>query len=89
MKQIIYIAAFAFLGVLLQFLAHALIEIWYIGLLLRDFPRYGLGFSWEKWVLIHDVGTVIFFVAGAAFGFWQGRYWWQKIYVENHRWWRR
>ena len=90
MKKIIYIIAFTTLGILLQFLIHAGVEIWYIGLLLKDFPKYGFGLSWEQWFLIHTIGTVILFLAGTIFGLWQGRYWWQKIYVEHtlRRWFR-
>jgi hypothetical protein len=83
MKRFIYILAFTLLGILLQFLIHAGIEIWYIGLLLKDFSTYGLGLSWVNWVMIHDIGTVVLFFTGAIFGFWQGRYWWRKIYVEH------
>ncbi|OGF73205.1 hypothetical protein A2W54_01755 [Candidatus Giovannonibacteria bacterium RIFCSPHIGHO2_02_43_13] len=83
MKRLFYIASFIFLGILLQFLAHALIEVWYIGLLLSDFQRYGFGFTWSTWVLIHNVLTAVFFAAGAWIGYKEGVYWWQKIYEEN------
>lgn len=79
-KKKIYIAAFIFLGVLLQFLIHALIEIWYIDLLTNDFEKYSFGFSWPQWYIIHHIGSVILFIAGAVFGFWQGKFWWRKIY---------
>lgn len=84
MKKKIYIIAFTILGILLQFLIHAGIEIWYIGLLLSDFQKYSFGFSWQQWFIIHHIGTVILFIAGASFGFWQGKFWWRKIY-ENPR----
>ncbi|HDZ54357.1 MAG TPA: hypothetical protein ENI19_01610 [Candidatus Nealsonbacteria bacterium] len=80
MKKKIYIGAFTFFGILLQLLVHALVEIWYIGLLLRDFPQYSLGFSWSQWFIVHHIGTVILFIAGVMFGFWQGKFWWRKIY---------
>ncbi|MFH1187713.1 MAG: hypothetical protein V1688_02505 [bacterium] len=83
MKKKIYIIAFTFLGILLQLLIHALVEMWYIGLLLNNFSRYSLGFSWDQLYLIHYAGTIILFVAGALFGFWQGTYWWKKIYGEK------
>lgn len=76
----IYIIAFALLGILLQFLVHAGIEIWYIGLLVSDFGRYSFGFTWAQWVMIHNVATVVLYIAGAVFGYWQGRYWWKRIY---------
>jgi len=80
MKKIIYVFLFTFLGILVQFLIHALVEVWYIGLLLEDFPSYGLGFSWENWLMIHNVGAIILFLGGAILGFWQGKYWWKRIY---------
>ena len=83
MKKSVYILSFSALGVLVQFLAHAAIEMWYIGLLLKDFPRYGLGLAWEQWVMIHHVGTVVLFLGGAYVGYRQGRLWWRKIYEEH------
>ena len=80
MRKAAYIFSFVILGILVQFLIHALVEIWYVGLLLRDFPRYGLGLSWNAWLLMHHIGTVILSIAGAAAGFWQGKYWWRKKY---------
>jgi len=80
MKKLIYISLFTVLGIVLQFLVHELVEIWYINLLIGDFPKYSLGFSWENWFLIHYVGTIVLLVAGALFGFFQGKFWWRKIY---------
>jgi len=83
MKKTIYIILFTFLGILLQFLIHAGIEVWYIGLLISDFPKYGFGLSWPQWFIIHHIATVVLLVAGALFGFWQGKYWWQRIYEKR------
>jgi len=80
MKKIIYIGAFIVLGILVQFLIHASLEIWYIGLLLKDFSTYSLGLSWENWFLIHNVATAVFLAAGILIGFYQGNFWWRKIY---------
>lgn len=80
MKQIFYVSLFVLLGVLAQFILHGLLEIWHIGLLLKDFPRYGLNLSWDAWVMIHNIGTVLLLVAGVGIGFWQGKSWWKKIY---------
>ena len=83
MKKAIYISAFTVLGILVQFSAHAAIEIWYIDLLVSDFGRYGFGLSWNAWLIIHHIGTVILLVGGTLFGFWQGQYWWRKMYVDK------
>lgn len=83
MKKTIYIAAFTVLGVLLQFLLHTLIEVWYIGLLVRDFAAFGLGLSWDAWFATHTALTVLFFIGGTMLGFFSGQKWWQIIYVEQ------
>lgn len=80
-KRYVYIALFLVLGVLVQFMLHALIEIWYIGLLVSNFGRYGLGFTWHEWVMAHHIGSDILLVAGIIVGIQQGRYWWQRIYT--------
>lgn len=83
MKKYFYIASFVLLGIILQFLVHAAVEIWYIELLLKDFGVYSFGFSWKVWFMIHHVGTIILLAAGTIFGFWQGRFWWGKLYNED------
>ena len=80
MKRKIYISAFILLGILLQFLLHASLEIWYIGLLLWDFEKYGFGLNWGTWLMTHHIGAVVLFIAGILLGFLQGKYWWKKIY---------
>ncbi len=86
-KHIIYISLFVLLGILLQLVAHAVLEIWYIDLLLSDFQRYGFGLTWEAWVQIHSVLSFVFLVFGMLFGYQQGKHWWRKIYIEHaYRW---
>jgi len=80
MKKRIYITAFTFFGFLLQFVIHGLVERWYIGLLVRDFGTYSFGLSWEQWFFIHHLGAVILLIGGIIFGYWQGTYWWEKLY---------
>ncbi len=84
-KKIIYIAAFVLLGFLVQQLVHALIEIKYIWLLIRDYDTWGLGFSWDTWFLIHHSGAFILLVLGLGVGFWQGVYWWGVLYEGKKR----
>ena len=83
MKKIIYLTAFTVLGALVGFLVHGIIEIWYINLLLTNFERFSLGFSFPEWFAIHKYFAFITFLGGALLGFWQGRHWWQVIYVEK------
>lgn len=83
MKRAVYLAGFTILGILFQFLVHSGIEIWYIGLLVKDFPRYGLGLAWTTWIMIHHIGSILLFAGGAYLGYRQGNFWWRKIYEEH------
>jgi hypothetical protein len=78
MKKVAYISLFVLLGIVLQFIIHALIEMGVIKLLTSDFEKYSLGLSWENWYLIHHIGTVILLVVGVLFGLWAGFYFWKK-----------
>ena len=80
MKKIIYIIYFIVLGVIVQFLVHAGIEILFISLLLKDFQKYSLRFPWNQWFIVHYVATIVLLIAGILLGFWQGIYWWKRIY---------
>lgn len=87
MKKTIYITAFTFLGVLLQFLLHAWVEIWYTNLLLKDFAAYGFGLSWQTWFAIHHILSILLLIAGLIFGYKSGQYWWKQIYVlKRYKW---
>lgn len=79
-KRIVYIVLFIVLGVLLQFLVHVALEYTYLKLLFRNFELYGFGLSWDTWFTIHHVSSIVLFFLGVAFGFWQGMYWWQRLY---------
>ncbi|HLC99750.1 MAG TPA: hypothetical protein VJC11_02185 [Patescibacteria group bacterium] len=79
-KKIIYITSFTLVGFFAQLIAHALIETSYLGLLEADFVQYGFGLSWDQWYLIHHIGTIILVIVGFGVGFWQGTYWWKRIY---------
>ncbi len=83
MKRIIYLLSFSALGFLLQLLLHAIIEQWYISLLLSDFDFYGFGLSWSSWFMIHSVLTVVLTILGALLGLKFGLYWWGRLYDEK------
>ena len=67
-KKAIYIFFCAILGLILSFIAHAVLEMMIINLLVSDFQTYGLGLSWETWFIIHAALTPILVLAGIAFG---------------------
>jgi hypothetical protein len=85
MRKFFYIFAFAVVGALAQFIVHGLLEVWYINKLLSDFNTYSLGFSWAQWFVFHRVLSLVLLAAGIALGFWQGRYWWQRVYSARSR----
>lgn len=66
-------AIFIIFGVAIQQLVHNLVEIWYIGLLLRDFSKFGFGLSWETWFMIHHVGSFVLLILGIYGGYRMGR----------------
>lgn len=86
MKKNFYILLTMFLGFLIASVFHALIEIWYINLLLKDFDIYGLGLSWKNWVFIHNILSGIFWLSGLYGGFILGKRWWQIVYIEKRHW---
>lgn len=91
MKRAFYVFSFTLLGVLLQFLVHALFEMAMISLLLSDFDRYSLGLSWGRWYAVHQTFSLLLLILGIAFGYRWGIFWWQVIYVEERyrkwKWW--
>lgn len=78
MKRTLYISAFTFLGILLQQLAHNVVEIWYIGLLIEDFDKYGFGWSWNTWFWTHHTISVILLAMGAFLGYKMGQNAWKR-----------
>jgi hypothetical protein len=83
MKRAFYTLCFTFLGFLLQLLVHAVVEAGVLALLLRDFDRYGLGLSWNRWYAVHQTLTLAFLIGGIALGYRWGVKWWQVLYVEK------
>lgn len=82
-KRTIYIFLFTLLGATLSLLVHAAIEIPVINLLTKDFDKYGLGFTWPQWYLIHGIVSVLLLLLGIIAGYRQGKYWWRAIYYKE------
>jgi hypothetical protein len=74
MKKEIYIALFAILGFLVHFLIFESVATLYIGHSLKDFPG-----------LVYQLVAPAWLALGLLSGFLQGRFFWQKIYVEKIR----
>ncbi|MEX2052809.1 MAG: hypothetical protein WD898_01120 [Candidatus Paceibacterota bacterium] len=83
LKKKIYILAFILFGIIIQFIIHAVVEGWYIILLVRDYDKYGFGLSWDSWFLIHHIFTLVLLVAGILFGWQQGKHWWHELYEKK------
>ena len=83
LKRKIYVALFTFLGVLVGFLVHACVEIWFASLLTADFARHSLGYSWSQWFTFHEYFAITTFALGILFGFKQGEFWWKVVYEQK------
>ena len=74
MKKQIYIALFAFLGLLFHFLVLELVQTWYINYSMKEFSGA---------IFLTIAG--IWLALGAICGFFEGKFFWRKIYVERIR----
>ena len=83
MKKFIYITAFTFLGIIVAFIIHALIEIAAIAVLHSDWEKRSLGLSRDTWLIIRNVWAALIIVLGATIGFRQGKHWWRVIYIDK------
>jgi len=83
-KKTIYIISTMVLGLLLSFLTHAGIEIWYINRLLAA------GSAPKASSLVHNCFLpaslqIFLLLAGLVAGYFLGQTWWRIIYVEHRR----
>jgi H+/Cl- antiporter ClcA len=79
LKKAVYLSASVVLGLLLSFFAHALIEINYLHRVSSQgqvAPFYG------GCALSPELQAALW-VLGALGGFFLGRFWWRKIYIEK------
>lgn len=82
-KKTIYIIASMFLGLLISFIIHAEIEIWFI----RKTLHSGLlPFSFGCREFLPPLLSLILALLGLAFGYIVGQRWWQIVYVEKRHW---
>lgn len=89
MKKFLYISLFGFLGFLISFIVHVIIEIPIIYIAISNFDKYTFGLSWDQILLIHTIFTVILSLGGITMGIWMGFKGWKYIYVDkkyNGRW---
>jgi hypothetical protein len=86
-KQALYIFCFSVLGGMLGFLLHAFIEVPILYMLIQSPTGAYLGITYDAWSVVHMIGTPLLLLLGIAIGFSQGKFWWQKLYVETHHRW--
>lgn len=79
LKKAVYLFATTILGVLLSFLAHAFIEINY----LRTMASQGSAVTFYGSCALPPAFQIGLLVLGVVGGFFLGRYWWRKIYIER------
>ncbi|MFA6097156.1 MAG: hypothetical protein WC788_06015 [Candidatus Paceibacterota bacterium] len=85
LKKFVYVALFMLLGVLVGFIVHAVAEIWYAGLLILNFKKYGRGLSWVELYFAHQIISFLFVFLGAVSGYLQGLFWWKVVYGKRSR----
>jgi hypothetical protein len=78
-KKIIYLIASTILGILLSFIAHIIIEINY----LKGASNHNLVVSFYNGCALLPVFQIALSLLGAVGGFFLGRFWWHKIYIER------
>ena len=66
--HILYIALFVLLGILVQFIIHAVLEVLVIAALVTNFERFNLGLTWSQWLLVHHIGSLVLLLGGAGIG---------------------
>ena len=78
-KRAVYLFSTTILGILLSFIAHAIIEMSYLSWALdqgRFVKLYGQ-------CALHPVIQAGIWLIGAVGGFYLGKYWWRKLYIER------
>ena len=81
-KKTIYIILVIILGLILSFIFHAVIEIFYINHLLEKgiFPEPS---SLTHQCYLPSFLQIFLLLAGLFGGYFLGRFWWQKVYIER------
>ena len=79
LKQAVYLLASTILGLLLSFLLHAFLETNYLFLA----ESRGWQLSFYGGCALPPLVQITLWLLGAVGGFFLGRFWWRKVYIER------
>jgi hypothetical protein len=78
-KEMTYLTASTLLGIFLSFIAHAFIEMAYM----RNILDQGKLVKFYGGCALPPSLQISLFVVGVLGGFFLGRFWWRKVYIER------
>ena len=78
-KKMAYLATSTILGIFLSFIAHAFIEMAYM----RNILDQGKLVQFYGGCALPPVVQISLFAIGVVGGFFLGRFWWRKVYIER------
>jgi hypothetical protein len=78
-KHVVYLIAATILGILLSLFAHAAIEALYLSLA----QPLGYNIIWYGGCALPPVLQISLLLVGGLTGFFMGRFWWRKVYIER------
>lgn len=76
LKQLLYIAAFGFLGLLTATLIHGIVEIIALEVIFTNPERFAETVWWQEWHLIHAIFAGSLWLSGLFGGLYLGQKWW-------------
>ncbi len=87
-KKVIYLISWTVLGALLGILARILLELRYLNWIQHSnwAQENSTAIIFYNGSVLHPALGAGLFIAGALLGFFLGRFFWQKIYVEQIYW---
>ncbi|GEM_PF-3356146 len=80
--KLIYLLAAVLFWLGLGVIFHALAEFPVLYFLTKDFTKFSLGFSYEIWLAIHSVFSIIVLISSLIAGIYFGLQWYDFIYIK-------
>lgn len=79
-KKVIYLILCIILGILLSFLLHAFMEFKYLEWAMNNNHTI----VWYGGCALHPALKIGLLLAGIIGGFFLGKFWWRKVYIEQY-----